>query len=114
MLFTEQTSRCAPVGQASAQCRILFPPPGLRINRWGGPPGPHGTPSSRPCGKNQSAATTEKPTRGSAADEGVRPTTCAIVRKREKLGALGFSRLQPSLWRTSVRLPQVGLKPAAD
>ena len=34
---------------------------------------------------------TEEPTRGSAADEGVRPTLGAIARKRGKLGALGFS-----------------------
>jgi len=67
-----------------------FRPPRLRINWWGGPPGPRGTPSSRPCLKNQSAATAEKPTRGSAADEGVRPTICATARKREKHAALAF------------------------
>jgi hypothetical protein len=71
-----------------AQCRILFPPQSLRIILWGGPPGGcplgPGTPSSRPCVKNQSAANTKEPTRGSAADEGVRPTICAIARKREK------------------------------
>jgi len=43
--------------------------------------------------KNQSPAGTEMPTRGAAADEGadegVRPTICAIARKREELGALG-------------------------
>ena len=60
------------------------------INWWGGPPGPRGTPASRWCVKNQAAATTEKPTRGSAADEGVRPTFCAIARKREKYAALGL------------------------
>ena len=54
---------------------------------WGCPLGP-GTPSSRRCVKNQSTATTEEPTRGSAADEGVRPTICAIARKREKHVAL--------------------------
>jgi hypothetical protein len=63
------------------------------MNWWGGPPGPRGTPSSRRCVKNQSAATTEKPTRGSAADEGVRPTISATARKREKYVALG---LQPA------------------
>ena len=62
----------------------------FRINWWGGPPGPRGTPSSRPCLKNQSAATAEKPTRGSAADEGVRPTICATARNREKHAALAF------------------------
>ena len=47
---------------------------------------------------------TDKPTGGSAADEGVRPTICATVRKRETHVALGFT-----LRRTSVRLPNVSL-----
>jgi hypothetical protein len=88
------------------------------INWWGGPPGPRGTPSSRWCVKNQSAATTEKPTRGSAADEGVRPTRCAIARKRGKHVALGFSPPSRERCQTPSRRPEVrgplwgGLKPA--
>jgi hypothetical protein len=72
-----------------AQCVILFPSERLRINWWGGPPGPRGTPSSRRFVKNQSAANTKEPTRGSAAYEGVHPTICAIAPKRERYVALG-------------------------
>jgi hypothetical protein len=43
---------------------------------------------------DQSAATTEEPTRGSAADEGVRPTICVIARKREGYVALGNLALE--------------------
>jgi hypothetical protein len=56
------------------------------MNWWGGPPGPRGTPSSRPCVKNQSAATTEKPTRGPAADEGVRHHLCYCPEKGKTRG----------------------------
>jgi len=58
--------------------------------------------------KNQSAATTEKPTRGAAADEGV-PTISAIARKWEKYVALGLSPTQRGP-RTLIRLAE-GLSP---
>ena len=75
--------------QAIVPAGELSSPRGLRIDWWGGPPGPRGTPSSRRCVKNRPAAVTEEPTRGLAADEGVRPTICAIARKPEKYVALG-------------------------
>jgi len=42
------------------------------VLRWGGPPGLHGTPSSRLRLNNSASG---KSARGPAADQGVRPTT---------------------------------------
>ena len=67
-----------------AQCRIDFGDRSVGRTPWSARDA-----SSRRCVKNQSAATTEEPTRGSAADEGVRPAICAIAGKRENSAALG-------------------------
>ena len=50
---------------------------------WGGPPGPHGTPSSRSFLEESGAANLEELARGPAADEGVRPTNYAGVLSKE-------------------------------
>jgi hypothetical protein len=65
--------------------------------RWGGPPGPRGTPPSRIRNDDIGILQgTSRPARGPAADEGVRPTGCADVRQREKYAAL---RSESALWR---------------
>jgi hypothetical protein len=59
--------------------------------------------------KNQLAANTEEPTRGSAADEGVRPTICAIARKREWHVALDIQPATSGIrvaWAAHASLPR--------
>src|ERR1035438_8295503 len=51
------------------------PTDGMLPGWWGGPPGPRGTPSSRvSLGGSSAWASASRPTRASAADQGVRPT----------------------------------------
>jgi hypothetical protein len=53
----------------------------MRQMWWGGPPGPRLTPSSASCYANGFTFRRESRTRGSGADEGVRPTRICVPGK---------------------------------
>jgi hypothetical protein len=79
-----------PLGTGKiAQYRIVFGQMRIRHNSWGGPLVRAGRPRPALLSTNQVATSLDKPTRGSAADRGVRPTTNADVRKWESYMALG-------------------------
>src|SRR5476649_3081769 len=56
---------------------------------WGGPPGPRGSPWTRFSPTESASSAQGKPTRASAADQGVRPTInadCPILTKPSDIG----------------------------
>ena len=77
------------MGQASAQCRLLFPNKGFGVDCGADPLVRAGRPRPALLSKNQALPEPGRPARGLAADEGVRPTIYADARLWEKLAALG-------------------------
>jgi hypothetical protein len=84
--------RLKPVPPLQPDATYFLAGPGLRIPRkwWGGPPGPRGTPPSRDI--LQGAG---RPTRASAADQGVRPTNPSATASLGKLGGIGLKLAPP-------------------
>ena len=62
----------------SAQCHLVFAGQTIPGKKWGGPPSPRGPPWTRSfASQNQPHVIPERPARGPAADQGVRPTIYA-------------------------------------
>jgi len=78
-----------PAGGLKGQCRILFPPPGFPNQLVGRTPWSARDALVPPVREESIGCDEREADQGVDADEGVRPTICATVRKREKHVALG-------------------------
>src|SRR5476651_2707517 len=86
-----QNQHITRAGGAGIQPNVTWFSQDLRIlhKLWGGPPGPRGSPWTRFSPTESASSAQGKPTRASAADQGVRPTInadCPILTKPSDIG----------------------------
>src|SRR5471030_1442163 len=86
-----QNQHITRAGGAGIQPNVTWFSQDLRIlhKLWGGPPGPRGSPWTRFSPTESASSAQGKPTRASAADQGVRPTInadCPILTKPSGIG----------------------------